>query len=75
MTVLPIETRGEHGRRSIKRTSHGNVKGSVLNKIVKIEEPNLECYEGWKTLYLEGERSHLAVDQQVEKITLMVYTK
>lgn len=46
MTVLPIETRGERGRRSIKRTSHGNVKGTVLNKIVKIEEPNLECYEG-----------------------------
>lgn len=39
-----------------------------VNKILKIEEPNLECYEVCRTLYLEGERSHLAVDQQVEKI-------
>lgn len=40
----------------------------VVNKILKIEEPDLECQEGLKTPYLEGIRNHLAVDQQADKI-------
>lgn len=39
-----------------------------MNKILKIEEPDLECQEGLKTPYLEGIRNHLAVDQQADKI-------
>lgn len=39
-----------------------------MNKILKIEKPDPECQGGLGTPYLEGKRSHSAVDKQVDKI-------
>lgn len=59
--------------RSIEKKSwqcerHSLIQDFKGNKILKIEEPNIEYHEGQGTPYLEGERNHFTVDQEVEKI-------